>query len=214
MQRTAALSPKCKMLRSAQVAVKRVIRTLGLERTAELRILGILRATEPQPDADNFPSLVATRYSFAIGQTSPRHRKQNDATQGTCFRRSRSSSGRVLLSSRSQGRHIPEFNFNFSSCSRGPSAASRCWRLVQGYRSQTLLNVGRDEVRICQWGQMTVSGQPERCCQTNSNQSPQGQQTCPLCCTKRAPLGEGSGAVLLEVVSTGEAAFCVEEVID
>lgn len=35
----------------------------------------------------------------------------------------------------------------------------------------------------------------EGCCQTNSNQSPQGQDGCPLCRAETAPLGESSGAV-------------------
>ena len=38
----------------------------------------------------------------------------------------------------------------------------------------------------------------EGACQTDSNQSRQGQQRCPLCDTEAAPLGKSDGAVLLE----------------
>lgn len=48
--------------------------------------------------------------------------------------------------------------------------------------------------------------------QTNSNQSLPGQSYCPLCRAKAAPLGESSGAVRLDEVSAGEAAF-LDEVV-
>lgn len=53
-----------------------------------------------------------------------------------------------------------------------------------------------------------------RCCQTGSNQSPQGQDSCPLCRAETAPLGESGCAVGLEDGSAGETAFLVEMVRD
>ena len=53
---------------------------------------------------------------------------------------------------------------------------------------------------------------PEGCCQTNANQSLQGQYGCPLCRAKTAPLGESGGAVGFEMWSAGEASFLVEVV--
>ena len=47
-------------------------------------------------------------------------------------------------------------------------------------------------------------------CQTNSNQSLQGQRSCPLCRAELTPLGESSGSVQLEIGSGVEAAFLVE----
>jgi hypothetical protein len=52
------------------------------------------------------------------------------------------------------------------------------------------------------------------CCQTNANQSLQGQYGCPLCRAKTAPLGESGGAVQLESRSGSEAALRVEMVAD
>lgn len=54
----------------------------------------------------------------------------------------------------------------------------------------------------------------EWCCQTNANQSLQGQYGCPLCRAKTAPLGESGGAVQLESRSGSEAALRVEMVAD
>lgn len=53
-----------------------------------------------------------------------------------------------------------------------------------------------------------------RRCQTDSNRSRQGQQGCPLCHAKAAPLCKSGGAVLLENGSGGETAFGVEMVGD
>ncbi len=49
-------------------------------------------------------------------------------------------------------------------------------------------------------------------CQTNSNQSLQGQRACPLCRAELTPLGESGGSVQLEIGSGVEAAFLVEMV--
>ena len=47
---------------------------------------------------------------------------------------------------------------------------------------------------------VAVVAQPvRRCCQTNANQSLQGQLSYPLCRTELTPLGESSGAVKLEI---------------
>ncbi|MBT8454956.1 MAG: hypothetical protein KJO15_02530 [Alphaproteobacteria bacterium] len=53
-----------------------------------------------------------------------------------------------------------------------------------------------------------------RCEETNTNQSSQEQWTFPLCRAKAASLRESGRAVLLEVVSAGESALRVEEVMD
>ncbi len=50
------------------------------------------------------------------------------------------------------------------------------------------------------------------CWQTNANQSPYGRTRPLLSCTELAPLVESGGAVDLEDVSAGEAAFLVEVV--
>lgn len=47
----------------------------------------------------------------------------------------------------------------------------------------------------------------ERWCQTNSNWSHEGQDGCPLFGTETAPLGEGGGAVSLEIRSGSEVAL-------
>lgn len=52
------------------------------------------------------------------------------------------------------------------------------------------------------------------CWQTNSNQSQLGQSCCPLTRAETAPFVESGGAVQLEVVAFGEAAFLVEVVAD
>ena len=69
-----------------------------------------------------------------------------------------------------------------------------------------LLIAGPDEVR------MLGPNQTIGWCQTKSNQSQLGQAGYPLSCAKSAPLGQSSGAVLLEEVSGGETAFLVEMV--
>ncbi|SDK84467.1 Subtilase family protein [Aliiruegeria lutimaris] len=69
------------------------------------------------------------------------------------------------------------------------------------------------------WNVITVGGYTDKihiaepgCWQTNSNQSQQGQDRCPLYRAETAPLSESSGAVLLEVGSGREAALRVEMV--
>lgn len=52
------------------------------------------------------------------------------------------------------------------------------------------------------------------CCQTNANQSPQGQDGCPLSREETAPLGQSGGTVSFETGSWVEAAFRVEEVVN
>jgi hypothetical protein len=50
------------------------------------------------------------------------------------------------------------------------------------------------------------------CCQTESNWSRQGQDSCPLGRTETTPLGESGGAVGLDEISAGEASFLVKVV--
>ena len=70
----------------------------------------------------------------------------------------------------------------------------------------------RVKMAFIQWMPHTVPN--AWCCQTNANQSPQGQQTCPLCRAKAAPLDGNGGTVVLEEGSAGEAGVRVEEVVD
>lgn len=51
-----------------------------------------------------------------------------------------------------------------------------------------------------------------RCCQTNSNQSQFARKYVNLCGTKKAPLGESSGAVELKVLSRVEVTIRIEMV--
>ena len=51
-------------------------------------------------------------------------------------------------------------------------------------------------------------------CQTNSNQSQFTPKYRNLCRTKQAPLGEGGGAVELEIVSAVEGTFLIEMIAD
>ena len=60
----------------------------------------------------------------------------------------------------------------------------------------------------------TAVQHPQRCCQTNANQSLLGQSHCPLSRAKTTPLGKCGGAGFLEMISAGEAAFLVEVVVD
>ena len=53
-----------------------------------------------------------------------------------------------------------------------------------------------------------------RCCQTNANQSMQGQWSYPLCHAQVTPLSESGNAVKLEVFSAVEVAFLVEMIVD
>jgi hypothetical protein len=53
---------------------------------------------------------------------------------------------------------------------------------------------------------------PQRCCQTNSNQSQFARKRANLCGTKKPPLGKGRGAVEFEVLSRVETALLVEMV--
>ena len=52
------------------------------------------------------------------------------------------------------------------------------------------------------------------CCQTESNQSLQGQVRYPLYRTELAPLGQSGGTALLEILSEGKAALRVEMIGD
>ena len=63
--------------------------------------------------------------------------------------------------------------------------------MVQAQIEPETVSVGRPALE----GYLRVPEAPIGCCQTNANQSRQGQDGCPLFSTETAPLGESGGAV-------------------
>ena len=84
---------------------------------------------------------------------------------------------------------FPHHSGHLTLCGvRVASSTTRCWPRVRR-RSPRRSRAAS-----------TIQGS-SRCCQTNSNRSPNGRWRCPLCRAESAPLSEGGGAVGFESVA-------------
>ena len=87
-------------------------------------------------------------------------------------------------------------------------------KLVRGIKRKTRKHYSSEEkIRVVLAGlrgEESIAG----CCQTDSNQSLQGQDPCPLCRAKLAPLSESDCTVLLVDGPGGEAALRIEMVMN
>jgi hypothetical protein len=107
--------------------------------------------------------------------------------------------------------HTPR-QLNHMCIPRFRTICGKCGQIVIGHPSREAVAESRAVLSgkwLVKTGPMAGS-QFNGAVSTNSNLSLQGQQCCPLCRAKTAPLGENRSSVQLEIGSVGEAVILID----